>query len=61
MKKNPMAVALGKLAKGKKKTLSKAERARRKERMAKAREKRWPKTCRKVAAPSQDSRSTAST
>lgn len=57
--KNPHAQALGKLSKGKKKTLTKAERQRRKGRMAKAREKRWPKKCQKDADPSQDSRFTA--
>lgn len=39
--KNPHAQALGRLGKGKKKTLTKAERKRRKESLAKAREKRW--------------------
>jgi hypothetical protein len=40
---NKAAQALGKLAKGKLKTLTKAERKRRKESLALAREKRWPK------------------
>jgi len=39
---NKAAQALGKLAKGKPKTLTKAERKRRKESLAQAREKRWP-------------------
>jgi hypothetical protein len=42
MKKNPAAVALGKLAKGKPKTLSCDEIARRTARLAAARLKRWP-------------------
>ncbi len=41
--KNPTAVALGKMAKGVPKNVTNAERARRKQRMAKARESRWPK------------------
>jgi len=40
---NRAASALGKLGKGKKKTLTAAEIDRRKKRLAKAREKRWPK------------------
>ena len=39
---NKHAQALGRLAKGKKKTLTKSERERRRKRLAKAREKRWP-------------------
>jgi len=42
-KKNPIAVALGRLALGKPKTLSKAERVRRRERLAAARKLRWAK------------------
>lgn len=38
---NKAAQELGRLGKGKPKTLSKAERKRRAERLAKAREKRW--------------------
>ena len=41
--KNKAASALGKLAKGKPKNLTKAEIARRTKRLAEAREKRWPK------------------
>lgn len=41
--KNQAASALGKLAKGVPKTLSKAERKRRSERSKKARANRWPK------------------
>jgi hypothetical protein len=41
MKKNPIAVALGKLAKGKPKTLTEEERQARRQRMAEARAKRW--------------------
>lgn len=40
---NKAASTLGKLGKGIPKTISNAERKRRSERMAKAREKRWPK------------------
>ena len=40
---NKSAQALGKLAKGKPKTLTEAERKRRAESLAAAREKRWPK------------------
>jgi hypothetical protein len=40
--KNPAAVALGKLAKGKKKTLTAQEIERRTERLNKARKNRWP-------------------
>jgi hypothetical protein len=43
MKKNPHAAALGRLSKGKKKTLTTEERAARAKRMAKARLSRWPK------------------
>jgi hypothetical protein len=39
--KNPAAVALGRMAKGKAKTLTPDEIAIRSERLAKAREKRW--------------------
>jgi hypothetical protein len=39
---NKAAQALGKLAKGKPKTLTKAERKRRAESLAQARENRWP-------------------
>lgn len=39
---NKAAQALGKLAKGKPKTISEAERKARAERLAKARESRWP-------------------
>ena len=39
---NKAAQELGRLGKGKRKTLTKAERKRRAERLAKAREKRWP-------------------
>lgn len=39
--KNPAAVALGRLAKGKPKTLSEAERQRRRELLAKVRKLRW--------------------
>lgn len=39
--KNPHAVALGKRNKGKKKTVSKTEAARRRDRLALARQKRW--------------------
>lgn len=39
---NKAASQLGKLAKGKPKTLTKAERKRRKESLSLAREKRWP-------------------
>lgn len=42
MKKNPAAVALGKLAAGKPKTYTAAEIARRTARLALARAKRWP-------------------
>jgi hypothetical protein len=42
-KKNPAAVALGKLAAGKKKKLTSAEIAKRTERLAEARKKRWEK------------------
>ena len=45
--KNPYASALGKLAKGKPKTITKAESKRRAERAAKARKARWPKQPRK--------------
>jgi hypothetical protein len=38
---NKAAQALGRMGKGKPKTLTKAERKRRAERLAKAREKRW--------------------
>jgi len=41
--KNPSAVALGKLAKGRPKNYSQAELKRRKERLAIARSNRWPK------------------
>jgi hypothetical protein len=41
--KNPAAVALGKLGRGKPKTLSSAELARRSARLADARKKRWEK------------------
>lgn len=41
---NRAAQQLGRLAKGKAKTLSKAERRRRAERLAVARQKRWPNT-----------------
>jgi hypothetical protein len=41
--KNEVAVALGKLAKGKKKTLTEQQRQKLVEAMAAAREKRWPK------------------
>ena len=40
---NKAAQQLGRLAKGKPKTLTKAEIARRTKRLAEAREKRWPK------------------
>jgi hypothetical protein len=40
---NKLAQALGRLAKGKPKTYTKAELARRKARLALARAKRWPK------------------
>jgi hypothetical protein len=40
---NKAASQLGKLAKGKKKTYSKEELARRASRLAEARKKRWPK------------------
>lgn len=40
---NRAASALGKLGRGKKKTLSKEEIARRTKRLKKARSKRWPK------------------
>jgi hypothetical protein len=43
MKKNPYASALGKLAKGKPKTLTSEEIESRTKRLAKARKKRWPK------------------
>jgi hypothetical protein len=43
MAKNPAAVALGKLGKGKKKRLSKAEIKRRTERIKKAQALRWTK------------------
>ena len=39
---NKAAQELGRLAKGKPKTLTKAERKRRAERLAEARKKRWP-------------------
>lgn len=39
---NKAAQALGRLGKGKRKTLTKAERKRRAERIAEARKKRWP-------------------
>jgi len=39
---NKAAQELGRLGKGKPKTLSKAERKRRAERLAEARKKRWP-------------------
>lgn len=42
-RKNPAAVALGKLAAGKPKDYSKAELKRRADRLAEARKKRWPK------------------
>jgi hypothetical protein len=42
-KKNPAAVALGKLAAGKKKKLTTAEIAKRTERLMEARKKRWEK------------------
>jgi hypothetical protein len=42
-KKNPAAVALGKLAAGKKKKMTSAEIANRTERLAEARKKRWEK------------------
>lgn len=41
--KNPAAVALGKLAKGHKKSVSKRESAARRERLANARKRRWVK------------------
>jgi hypothetical protein len=41
--KNPAAVALGRLAGGKKKTLTETEIDRRTQRLADARKKRWPK------------------
>ena len=41
---NRAAQQLGRMAKGKRKTLSKAERKRRAERLAVARQKRWPST-----------------
>ena len=41
---NKTAQKLGRMAKGKRKTLSKAERKRRAERLAIARQKRWPST-----------------
>jgi hypothetical protein len=41
--KNPAAVALGRLAGGKKKTLTESEIDRRTQRLADARKKRWPK------------------
>jgi hypothetical protein len=43
MKKNPNASALGKLGKGKPKTLTPEEVETRTKRLAKARKKRWPK------------------
>lgn len=47
MKKNPDAVALGKLAKGKPKCLTVEQRAYRAAQLAAAREKRWPKKTQK--------------
>lgn len=41
MSPSQLAAALGRLAKGKKKTLTKAERARRRRSLAKARKLRW--------------------
>lgn len=41
--KNKHASALGKLAKGKRKSISQEESIRRSQRMANARSKRWPK------------------
>jgi hypothetical protein len=41
--KNPAAVALGRLAGGKKKTLTETEIDRRTKRLEEARKKRWPK------------------
>jgi hypothetical protein len=38
-----IAKAMGEMSRGKKKTFSKAERERRKKRLAEARAKRWPK------------------
>ena len=43
MKKNPAAVALGRMARGIPKTITADERAARSLRLAKARESRWPK------------------
>jgi hypothetical protein len=52
--KNPAAQALGRLARGAKKTISNAERKRRAESLAEARKGRWEKTKKTLANGGKD-------